>query len=338
MKMKRTNISVLFAGVLFVVRPVPGALEADDDAKCIEARLCRANVRREDEIACLIDVVKTSYEYRENELALHRLLELDPTGKHVLPIVARWLQGADWREVNSAKTAFLFYQESSIPHLLAIMENCKHVKLVNTADLIYPSANMFYGHGQVVDYDIEYLPVRAGWILEEIVFQDFGFRLGMITEDALHEATLRGVRDVPLTAVLQSRRANENDIAMAVERAQTWWKTAKGSWTRLRGLIEALKSENVRRQISAILYLRHSVDPCEGLEPGTFDKTIRPIVRQLADSKNQEVSEQACLLLDDNEYWWWRWKDVVFLRKELAEIAAEFGNNKTSTPEDKNNE
>ena len=53
---------------------------------------------------------------------------------------------------------------------------------VDDADLIYPGADMFYGHGFIVDYDIDYLPARVGWAPEDITFHSFGFREGVIDE------------------------------------------------------------------------------------------------------------------------------------------------------------
>lgn len=49
------------------------------------------------------------------------------------------------------------------------------INLQNTADLIYPGTEKFYGHGWSISYDIDWIAVRAAWVLEELTFQDFGY-------------------------------------------------------------------------------------------------------------------------------------------------------------------
>jgi hypothetical protein len=52
------------------------------------------------------------------------------------------------------------------------------VQLRETWDLIYPGAKTFYGHGYSVDYDLDWLSAKAGWALENLTFQNFGFARG----------------------------------------------------------------------------------------------------------------------------------------------------------------
>ncbi len=274
----------------------------------------------EKEIESLLKIVRSSNRYREDELALHRLVELEPTGKSVLPVAICWLKSSSWQEVRRGRSVLMFYQEKSIPYLLAVMEDRKCVKLVGTADLIYPGADTFYGHGNIVDYDIDYLPARAGWILEELAFQDFGFQLGMIDEDILHQATEQGNRDVPLNTILQIRRSNLQSIDDSTRRARDWWKSSKASWTRLEGILDAVESKNTERQVGALVYIRLGTEPCRGLTSDVYQERIRPVIQPMVDSSDADVREHARLLLDDDEQWWWKWKDKKHLSELLSDV------------------
>jgi hypothetical protein len=61
---------------------------------------------------------------------------------------------SEWIKVYKAKDSLLNIGKESIPHLIKLLDDPKSFnKLKNTADLIYPGANEFYGHGWVIDYD-----------------------------------------------------------------------------------------------------------------------------------------------------------------------------------------
>ena len=54
----------------------------------------------------------------------------------------------DWGKVYKAKDSLLNIGKPSIPYLIKLLDNPKDFrKLENTADLIYPGATEFYGHG-----------------------------------------------------------------------------------------------------------------------------------------------------------------------------------------------
>lgn len=80
-----------------------------------------------------------------------------------------------------AKDSLVNYQLEAIPKIIEMLKDTSYIKLKNTADLIYPGAEKFYGHGGIVYYDIDWICVRAAWLLEEITFQDFGYRELTIT-------------------------------------------------------------------------------------------------------------------------------------------------------------
>lgn len=214
--------------------------------------------------------------------------------------------GSSWPQVSSAKERLESLQSLAIPELLVLTARVERVKLVDTADLIYPGASTFYGHGYIVDYDIDSISARAGWLLEELTFQNFGFSSGSISEPPLLEAASNGKRDVPLAEVLP--RSTPRPTRAAASAAKAWWLAHSSGWTRLSSLTEALASTDSLRQMSALSWLRYGKTACDGLTPRSFDRSIRPLVEAVAESASPEVQEQALLLLKDTELEWWRYK------------------------------
>jgi len=217
---------------------------------------------------------------------------------------------SDWSTVRVAKDALESLQVQAIPVLVALLGRDEYVKLQNTADLIYPGATEFWGHGGIVDYDIDWLSVRAGWALEDLTFQNFGFREGTIDHDALLKAVMSGKADVPLSSVvgLKPDAAVKRDRrSRAVAAATSWWTRASNGWNRLAAVIDALKSGDAARQVTGLNWLRHGKTPCVGLGKGTFTETILPEVRRLTTSEDSGVKEQADYLVRDFESKEWYW-------------------------------
>jgi hypothetical protein len=88
------------------------------------------------------------------------------------------LRQSEFGYVEDARDSFLLSEKNAIPILIELLKDTSFVKLQNTADLIYPGAEKFYGHGRIVNYDID-------WGLEEITFQNFGYQEHTISEDKL---------------------------------------------------------------------------------------------------------------------------------------------------------
>jgi len=174
------------------------------------------------------------------------------------------------------------------------------VPLTDTGDLIYPGAKHFYGHGFIVDYDLDVLAVRAGWVLEELTFQDFGFSAGQIREDVLlRDTAVHGFETRPLNKVVPVRSPEKDRIQAAITAARNWWDANGARWSRMSALEEALRSANAQRQIRALGYLRYGDTICEGLDLDSYAARLQPVVRRLSKTAPPDVSEQAKLLLRD---------------------------------------
>src|SRR5436190_20367765 len=79
--------------------------------------------------------------------------------------------GSNWSVVSQAKDRFEDEGAASLPILTGLLHRPEVVPLTETFDLIYPGAKTFYGHGEIVDYELDQLSVRAGWALEELTFE-----------------------------------------------------------------------------------------------------------------------------------------------------------------------
>jgi hypothetical protein len=218
--------------------------------------------------------------------------------------------GNDWDRVWRTQFAFDVHWKKSIPSLIELLNRDEQVKLENTADLIYPGAKTFYGHGRILNYDIDWLSVRAGWVLEELTFEDFGFSESGIDHDELLNAAVAGMRDVPLREVAQigvDATTRRKHRTQAIQRAREWWEKNQGHWQRLPSLVAALESDNSKRMQCALQWLRFGESPIDGFSKEVYVTTILPIVKRLAQSSNKAVAEQAALLCSDydkNEWYW----------------------------------
>lgn len=209
-----------------------------------------------------------------------------------------------WQTVYSAKDTLESLEHRSLPYLFNLLtrEN-EFVKLTNTADLIYPGATEFYGHGWVIDYDLDWLQIRAGWAIEDITFQNFGYRENKITEENLFEmekdtALYRkyletGTYDFKISPDAKRKIKETN------EKALKWWKENESSWTRLEGIQDAIESNDPRRVMDALQYLRFGEYCITGLDKKYFVEKIEPIIVELAESTNIDIKQDAQLILED---------------------------------------
>jgi hypothetical protein len=218
---------------------------------------------------------------------------------------------ADWQKVHVAEAALESKQAEAIPALIALLEQDKKVELRNTSDLIYPGAREFYGHGWILDYDLDWISVRTGWALEELTFQNFGFREGVINEADLLQAVISRQGNIRLTDPSKTPDMKKEIRAEAVSRAKSWWQKAQNSWNRFDAVVEALRSNDPVRQLWTLSWIRHGRTKCDGLTVESFKKAIVPEAETLLKSNNETVREQAKYLLEDKEGWWLKYKTAT---------------------------
>lgn len=224
------------------------------------------------------------------------------------------LQQPYYFSIYKVKDSIVSYQKEAIPKLIELLKDTSFVKLENTADLIYPGAEKYYGHGWIVNYDIDWISVRASWLLEEITFQNFGYRDSTINEDKLMSLFKHNYNLYLQTGSLEidfKDKTPRHQLVMyrlkLADSVSKWWEKNKNTWTRFGALKEALANVDEQRQGLALHYLRFEQTLCEGLTLENYINEIKPLVQKIEQSKNSKA-EQAKYLLDDNQYYWFKSK------------------------------
>jgi hypothetical protein len=226
--------------------------------------------------------------------------------KRIIRIVKEFSE-SDWSKVYKSKDSLEALEEKSLPYLFDLInKDNRHVKLTNTADLIYPGATEFYGHGWLVDYDIDWITIRAGWAIEEITFQNFGFRENKITEEGLFELEKDSIKYQEYIRTgkydFEINPQAQRKLKDIVVRAQKWWHLSHGSWTRAKGIQEALESNDPIRIGNSLQYLRFGNFCIKNLNADFFKNTLEPRIRLLSKSNNDNLKQDAELILGDWNY------------------------------------
>lgn len=216
-----------------------------------------------------------------------------------------------WPVVLSAKEAIENTGAGAIETIMPLLRDCRQVKLQQTGDLIYPGAERFYGHGQMIDYDIDIVCIRAGWLLEELTFENFGFSGTHLSDEELLIFAERNFREYFNTPGNLEKCQSMEKVELrrlirqlSIEKAEAWWKTGMSGWNRLHALKDALSSADERRQARALFYIRNGKTSCPGLTKKFYATHLESQIRQLAKADLTRISENAKLILLDTRYDW----------------------------------
>jgi hypothetical protein len=98
--------------------------------------------------------------------------------------------------------------------------------------------------------------------------------------------------------------------SISISKARSWWKSASNNWNRFDALVEALNSNDEKRQVKALFYLRNGKTRCKGLTNTTYKLRMEETVSKLARVDLNRVSENAKLILLDTELRWLSLKPV----------------------------
>jgi hypothetical protein len=220
-------------------------------------------------------------------------------------------QASFYGEVYSSKMKLENYQKDIIPQLIELLNDTSFVKLTETGDLIYPGATKFYGHGNFVPYDMDWISVRAGWLLEDLTFMDFGYKTSGVDDATLfrlmqenyNEYLKKGTYDLEWKEKPTREKLIEMRKILA-QKAKAWWQTNETNWTRISAIKNALKSNDENRNGEVLQFLRYGETKCDSLNSMLYLSDIKPLVVLLKQTKYQSVKVQVDLLLsEDLEYW-----------------------------------
>jgi len=220
------------------------------------------------------------------------------------------LRSVEFSDVLEAKDCIVNYGEEAIPELIKLLSDKSFVKLKNTGDLIYPGAEKFYGHGWIVQYDIDWISDRAAWLLEEITFQDFGYKILSISEDNLMKLHLQNYQSYLQTGSHKVDFKDKTSKQQLLEFRQVladsvskWWNKNQKTWTRFNAIKEGLSSNDEKPQHRMLQYLLFEETACPKLTLDNYQKELKPLVENIHRTKNNQA-DLANSLLEDKDFNW----------------------------------
>lgn len=223
----------------------------------------------------------------------------------------------NWPTVLQAKESLENLESMSIPALIDLLKKDENKKLTNTGDLIYPGAEKFFGHGQIIDYDIDKINVRAGWLLEDLTFKNFGFSGIHIEASGLSDFIknkfpeyYNNQKNREIIEKSSEKEKRELIRELSIKEAKDWWKKEGDKWSRYNSLIKSLQSNDERSQVKGLFYLRNGKSSCKGLTKEAYKEKIEPLVIELSKSNLKRISEQAKLIMVDSEFDWMAIKPI----------------------------
>jgi len=214
--------------------------------------------------------------------------------------------------VDSIRAKLVNQGKTAIPFLIEVLKDTTYVKLTETGDLIYPGSTKFPSHGYIINHAIDWCSVRAGWILEELTFQDFGYRKNQVSEAEL----MALAKSIYSSEYVQSdgfrfefKHETQKQRIIAFRKllaikVENWWKINQGSWNRFVGLKDALVSKNTYRINIALDYLRVGTSQCADLNRESFNEELKPLLRRIRLREEHGISEHAKMILKDKQYKW----------------------------------
>jgi hypothetical protein len=207
---------------------------------------------------------------------------------------------SEWGKVFKAKDSLMNIGKITIPDLLKLMNDSKAFnKLQNTADLIYPGATEYWGHGWRINYDLDWIAIRAGWALEDLTSQHFGFKENVITEKELMELHQSNYSDYIKTGKhdVSFEREKFKQLESIIANAKKWWENSEENWTPLSGLKDAIFSDDINRQLDAIQQMRYPRFKIKGYTQEWFEREINERIIELNKTEDEGLKLQTDLLL-----------------------------------------
>lgn len=218
---------------------------------------------------------------------------------------------SDWKKIKTAKSSLENLQGEIIPDLIKLLDSKEHLKLQNTGSLIYPGAAKFFGHGQILDYDIDYHAIRAGWLIEELTFSNFGFTGIHLPEDMMISHIKMTFPEYYNNSSNRKKLENASGETLrkvaqelSIKATKEWWASESSKFSRLNELVKSLQSFDEKRQVKALFYMRNGVTKCNGLTKDYYYEEIAKEIVRLSGSDVKRIAEHAKLILLDSKLDW----------------------------------
>ncbi|TAH09125.1 MAG: hypothetical protein EAZ12_06880, partial [Sphingobacteriia bacterium] len=191
-----------------------------------------------------------------------------------------------------------------MPELIKMLNNNGFVKLVNTEYLMYPgSKEVKWSHGYFIYYDIDWLSIRAGWLLEELTFMDFGYctknyyDYGEMMRNQNDPFSSKKVWELKWEKKQTKEQVIKNRPILA-DKVKKWWTANGDKWNRIDAMKEALQSNDEYRVELVFKFLMRG--ECDELTKDVYVWEIRPIVEKLIKSPNSRIKLTAKAWLNND--------------------------------------
>jgi hypothetical protein len=217
------------------------------------------------------------------------------------------LISSDWAKVYKAKDSLISIRKPAIPDLIRLLDDTKaYEKLENTTDLIYPGKGefIFNGSGWIVDYDLNWIAIRAGWTLEDLTMEDFGFKENLLIQEKLNE-----LYNNHKAEILENGNCKVNfegtkykELDNIIMKVSVWWREKESDWTFLIGLKNAIYSDDTNRQLMAIRQMLNYRFKIDGGNKEWFNQEIEDRIIELNKSDNEELKLETEMLLQKLKY------------------------------------
>lgn len=198
-------------------------------------------------------------------------------------------------KIQPARRALEIYEQAAIPKIIPLLYSNKFTPISNNPYLMYPASKEYmYTHGYIIPYHLDWISIRAGWLMEELTFMDFGFKTALDEKKyaVLNDYSHNGKKEVPWinvptkASLLKSRKPMADAVA-------SWWQKNKAIWTRIGALKDALQSNNTKRQLIALNYLINGFRNEEEPLTSKYLNEIAPLVLVLKKSTHKNIAQYA---------------------------------------------
>ncbi|KUJ62899.1 hypothetical protein AR687_05755 [Flavobacteriaceae bacterium CRH] len=213
-----------------------------------------------------------------------------------------------YSSIYPAKKELENYQIAIIPELIKLLNDTTFVKLTGKGDLIYPGSTTYHGHGHYIPYNMDWISIRSGWLLEDLSFQDFGYKNSEVNDDTLMKLMNENYYDYINKGTYELDWKNKTSQQKNIEyqkilskKVEKWWKENRKKWNRISAIKEALNSNNENRLSNVFQYLRFGDSKCDNLTKEIYLNEIVSLILVLKEANtNPEIQEQIKLLLSDS--------------------------------------
>lgn len=210
--------------------------------------------------------------------------------------------GRDFDQVVlPAKQALEQKQKEVIPALIQLLQNPEQAKLYYSQQLMYPGSKRVVEENEIiVPYELDWISVRAGWLLEEICFKDFGYRSLATLDPSFEEIKHhnRNEENEQIYAVDWQNRLPQEQINQSRKKLATavasWWEQNKNEWTRVKAIKEALQSNNeyfIGKALDFISDYAPYKNSCDNFFDA-YPNEIRPLIVLLKHSLFKSLPEK----------------------------------------------